>query len=77
MLRIAICIRDEQITQLLFDGAREILRSRKIKCEMSCHKEFGKVIQNLAQDRITTISGSLTERIRKDWHWQNICAAPT
>ena len=38
MLRIAICIRDEQITQLLFDGAREILRSRKIKCEMSCHK---------------------------------------
>lgn len=51
MLRIAICIRDEQITQLLFDGAREILRSRKIKCEMSCHKEFGKVIQNLAQDK--------------------------
>lgn len=51
MLRIAICIRDEKITQLLFDRAREILRDRKIQCEMSCHKEFGKVRVNLAQDK--------------------------
>lgn len=51
MLRIAICIRDEKITQLLFDLAREVLRNRKIKCEMSCHKEFGKVTGNLAQDK--------------------------
>ena len=51
MIRIAICIRDEQITQLLFDHAREILRDRKIKCEMSCYKEFDKVRRNLAQDR--------------------------
>lgn len=51
MLRIAICVRDEKISAALFDGGREVLHQRKIKCELSCHKDFAKVAENLAQDK--------------------------
>ena len=51
MLRIAVCVRDSQISQALFDRAREVLHAHRIRCELSCQKDFDKVAENLTRDR--------------------------
>lgn len=35
----------------LFDQARETLRGMKVKCELTFHKDYGRMLENLAQDR--------------------------
>ena len=51
MLRIALCVRDDQMSAALFAQGREILHRRKIRCELSCHKDLAKVAENVSRER--------------------------
>lgn len=51
MLRIAICNPDRERAQTLFDTAVQAIRQIAAKCELSCHTNSGKILENLAGDK--------------------------